>query len=64
MEVGLWVGGSMSHSEFLCGKSSQNTLISKPVLIFWSSIPCVFCLYIYGVSQENLQPVSTKGIQF
>ena len=20
---------------------------SKPVLIFWSSIPCVFCLYIY-----------------
>ena len=24
------------------GKSSQNSL--KPVLIFWSSIPCVFCL--------------------
>ena len=38
-----WVGGSRSHSEFLCGKSSQNS--SKPVLIFWSSIPCVFCLY-------------------
>ena len=26
------------------GKSSQNS--SKPVLIFWSSIPYVFCLYI------------------
>ena len=25
------------------GKSSQNI----SVLIFWSSIPCVFCLYIY-----------------
>ena len=39
-----WVGGSRSHSEFFCGKSSQNS--SKPVLIFWSSIPYVFCLYI------------------
>ena len=28
---------------FVCGKSSQNC--SKPVLIFWSSIQCVFCLY-------------------
>ena len=28
---------------FFCGKSPQNT--SKPVLIFWSSIQCVFCLY-------------------
>ena len=36
--------GSRSHSEFfLFGKSSQNS--PKPVLIFWSSIPCVFCLY-------------------
>ena len=35
-----WVGGSRSHSEFFCvGKSSQNS--PKPVLIFWSSIPCV-----------------------
>ena len=38
-----WVGVSMSHSDFLCGKSSQNS--PKPVLVFWSSIPCVFCLY-------------------
>ena len=37
--------GSGSHSEFLLlGKSPQNR--PKPVLIFWSSIPCVFCLYI------------------
>ena len=41
----LWkcVGGSRSHSEFFFGKSSQNS--PKPVLIFWSSIPCVFSLY-------------------
>ena len=38
------MGGSKSHSEcFVAGKSSQNS--PKPVLIFWSSIPCVFCLY-------------------
>ena len=40
--LGKWVGGSRSHSEFFF-KSSQNS--SKPVLIFWSSVPCVFCLY-------------------
>ena len=41
-----WVRGSRSHSDFcFVGKSSQNS--SKPVLIFWSSIPCVFCLYIH-----------------
>ena len=28
---------------FFFGESSQNC--SKPVLIFWSSIQCVFCLY-------------------
>ena len=38
MEVGGWVQVSL---KFLCGKSSQNS--SKPVLIFWSSIPRVFC---------------------
>ena len=37
-----WVGGYRSHSEFF-GKSSQNS--PKPLLICWSSIPCVFCLY-------------------
>ena len=35
----------MSHSEFFFfGKSSQNS--PKPVLLFWGSKPCVFCLYI------------------
>ena len=33
-----------SHSGFFLGKSSQNS--PKPVLIFWSSIPCVFYLYV------------------
>ena len=41
MEVGEW-----SHPEFFFfSKSSQNS--SKPVLVFWSSIPCVFCLPLY-----------------
>ena len=34
-----------SHSEFFFFKSSQNS--SKPIRIFWSSIPYVFCLYIH-----------------
>ena len=29
---------------FFFGKSSQNS--PKPVLICWTSIPCVFCIYI------------------
>ena len=38
--------GSRSHSELLCfGKSSQNS--SKPVQLFWSSIPCVFLSVLY-----------------
>ena len=40
------MGGSRSHSDlFFIGKSSQKS--SKPVAIFWSSIPCVFCLYMH-----------------
>ena len=41
MEVGGW---PMSHSDFVVvvGKSSQNS--PKPILIFLSSKPCVFCL--------------------
>ena len=39
------MGGTRSHSEKkFIGKSSQNSPI--PVLIFCSSITCVFCLYI------------------
>ena len=37
------MGGYKSHSDFyFFGKSSQNS--PKPVLIFWNSIPCVFCI--------------------
>ena len=37
------MGGSRSHSDFFFGKSSRNT--SKPVQIFWSIKPYLFCLY-------------------
>ena len=38
-----WVGPGLTRNGFF-GESSQNSPI--PVLIYWSSIPCVFCLYI------------------
>ena len=60
-----WVGGSRSHSEFFFGKSSQNSL--KPVLIFWSSIPCVFCLYtllkVVGYYDLSVLSMSVMGFQ-
>ena len=43
MQVGGWVQTPGFTLNFF-GKSSQNS--PKPVLVFWSSIPCVFCLYI------------------
>ena len=45
MEVGGWV--QVSLGIFFCGKSFQNC--SKPVLIFWSSIQCVFCYTLLKV---------------
>ena len=48
MEVGGWVGGWVGPGltrENIIGISSQNS--SQPVLIFWSGIPYVFCLYIH-----------------
>ena len=42
MEVGGWVQVSL---RIFCGKSSQNS--PKPVVIFWSSIPCVFSMYMH-----------------
>ena len=42
-----WVGPGLTRI-FLGGKSSQNS--PKSVLIFWSSIPCVFCLHIIAKS--------------
>ena len=62
MEVG---GCSKSHSEFFFGKSSQNT--SKPVQIFWSSMPYVFCLYIHCykvVSYYDLSVLSMSVMGF
>ena len=52
---------------FVCGKSSQNR--PKPVLIFWSSIPCVFCLHIHCtllkvVSYYDLSVLSMSVIGF
>ena len=52
---------------FFYGKSSHNS--SKPVLIFWSSIPCVFCLYIYTLIKVvsyydfSVLPMSVMGFQ-
>ena len=42
MEMGGWVQVSLG---IFLGKSSQNS--SKQVMIFWSSIQCVLCLYIH-----------------
>ena len=61
-----WVGGSRSHLEFfVCGKSSQNS--PKPVVIFWSSIPCVFCLYallkVVGYFDLSDLSMSVMGFQ-
>ena len=44
---------------FFVEKSSQNS--SKPVLIVWSSIPCVFCLYIhYDLSVLSMSMMGLK----
>ena len=50
--------------KFLCGKSSQNS--PKPVLIFWSSIPCVFFVYtlIKVVSYYDLSVLSMSVMGF
>ena len=50
---------------FVVGKSSQNS--STPVLIFWSSIPCIMSVYtlIQVVSYYDLSvlPMSVMGFQ-
>ena len=60
MEVGGWVQVSLNFF----GKSSQNS--PKPVLIFWSSIPCVFCLYtlLKGVGYNDLSVLSMSVMGF
>ena len=63
MEVGGWVQVSLAKK--FIGKSSQ-------VLIFWSSIPCVYCLYIIPgytctllkvVSYDFVLSMSVMGFQ-
>ena len=43
-EITIEVGAGLTQN-FFFGKSSKNS--PKPVLIYWSSISCVFCLYIH-----------------
>ena len=58
-----WVGPGLARNFFL-GKSSQNS--SKPVLIFWSSTPCVLCLYtlLKVVSYYDLSVLSMSVMGF
>ena len=60
MDVGGWVHVSLG----IFFKSSQNSY--KPVLIFWSSIPCVFCLYtlLKVVSYHDLSVLSMLVMGF
>ena len=58
------MNGSRSHSDFVVvGKSSQNS--PKQVLIFWSNIPCVFCLYtllkVVGYYDLSVLSMSVMG---
>ena len=50
------MGGFRSNSGLFFGKSSQNS--TKEVLLFWSSIPYVFCYYDLSVLS-----MSVKGFQ-
>ena len=64
MEVGGWV--LVSLGIFFGGNSSQNS--SEPVLIFWSGIPYVCCLYNYTlikvVSYYDLSVLSMSVMGF
>ena len=62
MEVGGWVQVSLG---IFWGKSSQNR--PKTVVIFWSSIPCVFCLHallkVVGYYDLSVLSMSVMGFQ-
>ena len=64
MEVGGWVQVSLGFL-FVFGKSSQNS--PKPVLILWSRIPSVFCLYtllkVVGYYDLSVLSMSVMGFQ-
>ena len=60
-----WVGPGLTRNFFFFGKSSQNS--SKPVLIFWSSIPlCILSVYtlIKVVSYYDLSVLSMTVMDF
>ena len=60
-----WVGQGLTRIFLVFGKSSQNS--HKPVLIFWSSIPRVFCLYalhkFVGYYDLSVLSMSVMGFQ-
>ena len=49
------------------GKSPQNSPIQVGLLIFWSSIPCVFCLYallkVVGYYDLTVLSMSVMGLK-
>ena len=57
------MSGSRSHSDFFFFKSSQNG--SKPVLIFWSRIQCVFLYTLLKVvNYYDLSVLSMSVLTF
>ena len=59
------MGGSRSHRDFFFGKSSHNS--PKPVLIFWSSIPCILSVYtllkVVGYYELSVLSMSVMSFQ-
>ena len=59
------MGPGLTRNFVVVGKSSQNS--PKPVLIFWSSIPFVFCLYtllkVVGYYDLSDLSMSVMGFQ-
>ena len=59
LSLSILLGGFARNFFF---KSSQNS--PKPVLIFWSSIPCVFCLLkVVGYYDLSVVSMSVMGFQ-
>ena len=60
------MGGSRSQSEFFWG-GNRPKIALKPVLISWSSVPCVFCLYtllkVVGYYDVSVLSMSVMGFQ-
>ena len=59
------MGGSRFHYEFFFLGKIVPKQPEKPVLIFWSSIPRVFCLYVQKVvGYYDLSVLSTSLMDF